>query len=168
MFLTDAGQRFSNQSATSAEDWLDVVQFYSTVVRRLAGRTTVELRTRGMPGFWSKLHAVDCVLWSLVSLVPVRAIGAVYFFRGTKLCPTERAVYVGHRRRMEDYLMCGEQFNPEIGRQRAASLSDNVEFWQSLESLTDILDLNIPSGGDRLVKKLVLSCLPSLDIESPK
>ena len=107
-FLIDAGQRFPNHTATSADNWLDMVQFYSTVVRSLAGHTTVELRTRGKPGLWSKMHAVDCVLWSLVSLVPVRAIGAVYFFRGTRLGPAERAVYLGYRRRTDESLKCME------------------------------------------------------------
>jgi len=144
-------QRFSSQSATSAKDWLEILQFYSTAARSLAGHTTVELQTRGRPGYWSKMHSVDCVLWSLVSLAPVRAIGAVFFFRETKLDPTEWAIYLSYRRRHDDNLACGELFNEEIGRQRARSLSDNAEFWQSLHALTDIVDTNIPSVGDRLV-----------------
>jgi len=129
-----------------------MVQFYSTAARSLAGHTTVELQTRGKHGYWSKMHAVSCVLWSLASLLPVRAIGVVFFCGGTKLAPAERTAYLSYRRRVEDSLACGVLFSPEIGRQRAVSLSENAEFWQSLDALTDIVDGNIPADDDRLVK----------------
>ena len=153
-FLEGAVQRFSNHSAT---DWLDMVQFYSTAARSLAGHTTVEMQTRGKQGYWSKMHAVNCVLWSLASLLPVRAIGVVFFCGGTKLASAERAAYLSYRRRVEDSLACGVLFSPEIGRQRAVSLSENAEFWQSLDALTDMVDSNIPANEDRLVK-LEINC----------
>lgn len=133
------------------KDAVKAIQFYSIAVRSVAGHTTAELQIRGKPGFRSKMHAVDCVLWSFVSLAPVRAIGAVFFFRGTKLCPAERAIYLGYRRRSDCSLACGERYNAEIARQRAAWLDDNPEFWHSLQALTDIVDLNSPSAGDRFV-----------------
>jgi len=46
-------------------------------------------------------------------------------------------------------LACGELFNAEIGRQRAASERDNSEFWQSLKQLTDVVDANANSDSDR-------------------
>jgi len=49
----------------------------------VADHVTAELQARGMPGFWSKLHALDCVLSAQVSLAPVRALGSVFFFRAT-------------------------------------------------------------------------------------
>ena len=152
-FLRDSGERFTGHLAG---DWLNTVQFYSTSVRSLGKHMTGELLTRGQPGFWSKLHSVDCVLWSLASLVPVRAIGAVFFFRERKLSAVERIAYLSYRRVAEDSLACGEQFNSEIFRQRAASLRDNAEFWQSLNDLTKIVDKNIPSDGDRLVNVIVV------------
>ena len=49
----------------------------------VADHVTAELQARGMPGFWSKSHALDCVLSAQVSLAPVRALGSVFFFRAT-------------------------------------------------------------------------------------
>ena len=102
----------NHTTANSADDWLDAVQIYWTAVRQLAGRTTAELQTRGKPGFWAKTYAVDCLLWSLASLIPVRAVGAAVFFGGTKLRPAEKTIYLSYRRRTEDGLACGELSRP--------------------------------------------------------
>jgi len=153
-FLDDTENSFANRTMTPGNhSWLDIAQFHTTHLRSLAGHMTTEFQARGKTGFWSKLHAVDNVVWSLVSLVPVRAIGAVFFFRGTKLDPEERMVYLGYRRRAEDSLARAEQLSPEIGRQMAAFYSDNSAFWQSLDALTEIVDSNVFSAGDRLVSR---------------
>jgi len=155
--LGDFEQRLSNDSTTSANHWLEIVQFYLTTVRSLAGHVTVQLQVRAQPGYWSKIHAVDCILWSLVSLMPVRAIGAIYFFRATRLTAAQRTAYISYRRTAQHALLCSERFNAEVGRQRALSLSDNDEFWQSLHSLMDIVDRNsIPSSDDRCVNFVVV------------
>ena len=148
-FLDESEQRFANR--TLANDWLQIVEFYTTDLQRLADHTTTQLHMRGMPGFWSKLHAIDCVLHTRTSLAPVRAIGSVFFFRGRTLNPAERTVYLSYRRRTDEGLACGELFNPEIGRQRAALVRNNAKFWRSLNALTDIVDMNVYSGSDRSV-----------------
>jgi len=91
------------------------------------------------------------LLWTLVSLGPVRAFGAVFFFRGIELEREERMMYVGYRRRALDGLVCGSRFNDEIGRQRTASFRENAKFWSSLHALRRMVDLNVPSQGRRLV-----------------
>jgi len=64
-FLDESERRFANR--TSAADWVEIVEFYSTDVRRLVAHTSSELQVRGMPGFWSKLAALDCLLAAQVS-----------------------------------------------------------------------------------------------------
>ena len=90
---------------------------------------------------------------SQILAVPVRAIGAVYFFRGgSRLSRGERAVYVAQRFRAEDSLACGQLFSAEVGRQKTASLRDDAEFWQSIETLTDMVNFNSSTSADRSAK----------------
>jgi len=53
------------------------------------------------------------------------------------------------RQNISTGLACGELFNPEISRERAASVGEMTQLWQSLDALVDVVDLNSPVLGDR-------------------
>jgi len=66
--MGDCEQRCSNYTPTSENGGFNVVEFYFGAVRDIARHSTNELQLHGKSGFWAKMHAVDCLLWTLVML----------------------------------------------------------------------------------------------------
>lgn len=133
---TELFQSLSN-SSNSEELGFSNVLFYINVIENLASSVTSAVQSRAYPGFLPKAYAVDCLLSSVVSLTPVRALGAVYYFRGSSLTGQEFATYVAYSRLVQETLIESSEVDSEVSQTIKSSIYSIDHFIMSLDAITD-------------------------------
>jgi hypothetical protein len=154
-------QSLSNRSDTEELGFTNVL-FYQGVIENLALSVTSAVQSRAYPGFMSKAYAVDCLLSSAVSLTPVRALGAVFYFRGSPLDGQEFATYIAYSQLFKSTLVESSDIDSEVSRTMTSAINGVNSFIKSLAAVIDEIDARMIYIPRRSVVSIVVSSKCSL------